>query len=201
MKYFIVIEGEQQGPYQLEELIERGVRPGTYVWCKGMSDWQRADEVPEICRLFRNHLSGLIHPTSEESQENRTPDSEASPYDSIPPLFRHAVEKSGIPPGPPLDLSENKEEPPRVSLTIAILTALLCFPPTGFIAIYYTFRAQQTWRRHIKEEQARDPMQNKDRQTDLRDMAHDYARLSKMWTGLTISLGLIFFTVIFSKTM
>ncbi|MDE6143194.1 MAG: DUF4339 domain-containing protein, partial [Muribaculaceae bacterium] len=35
MKYFAIIDGEQKGPFELEELADAGVRPSTYVWCKG----------------------------------------------------------------------------------------------------------------------------------------------------------------------
>ena len=50
MRYFAMIGGEQRGPYELMELSEAGVTPETYVWCKGMADWQPASDVAEIGR-------------------------------------------------------------------------------------------------------------------------------------------------------
>src|SRR3954466_7633735 len=47
-KYFFANGSEQRGPYSLEELASFGLRPDTLVWHEGMSQWQRADSVPEL---------------------------------------------------------------------------------------------------------------------------------------------------------
>ena len=60
MKYFAMIGGHRYGPMELDEMVREGVRPGTYVWCKGMEDWVKAEEVPDICRYFRQRLSGTL---------------------------------------------------------------------------------------------------------------------------------------------
>ena len=65
MKYFAIIEGEKQGPFELEQLAEAGVRPSTYVWCKGMADWEKAENVADICRMYRGRLYDLLHPKVE----------------------------------------------------------------------------------------------------------------------------------------
>ncbi len=36
MKYFAVIDKKQIGPCSIEELVEAGLRPDNYVWCKGI---------------------------------------------------------------------------------------------------------------------------------------------------------------------
>lgn len=64
MRYFVMKDGEQCGPYRVEELETAGVTPETYVWCKGMADWQQAGEVADICRYFRNLLHDRMHPTA-----------------------------------------------------------------------------------------------------------------------------------------
>ena len=60
MKYFAMIGGRRYGPMDLDGLVREGVRPDTYVWCKGMPDWIKAEEVPDICRYFRQRLSGTL---------------------------------------------------------------------------------------------------------------------------------------------
>lgn len=45
MRYFAMIDGERRGPFELSQLADAGVRPGTYVWCKGMDDWEKAEDV------------------------------------------------------------------------------------------------------------------------------------------------------------
>jgi TM2 domain-containing membrane protein YozV len=52
MKYFMAENGRQTGPFEIGELLRMGLRPQTLVWCETMSDWQRADRVPELMALF-----------------------------------------------------------------------------------------------------------------------------------------------------
>lgn len=62
MRYFAMIDGERRGPFELDALADVGVRPDTYVWCKGMADWEKAEDVAEICRWYRQRIFGLMHP-------------------------------------------------------------------------------------------------------------------------------------------
>lgn len=101
MKYFAMIGGRQYGPMELDEMVREGVRPDTYVWCKGMDDWTTADEVPDICRYFRQRLSGTL-----PSQMYGVPDPERLKamdeeeqerlLNQLPPMARDLVRKSGI---------------------------------------------------------------------------------------------------------
>jgi TM2 domain-containing membrane protein YozV len=53
--YFIAINDQQQGPFPAHELVARGMRPGSKVWREGMTDWQRADSVPELAAMMPSH--------------------------------------------------------------------------------------------------------------------------------------------------
>lgn len=102
MKYFAMIGGHRVGPMQLDDMPREGVRPDTYVWSKGMDDWMKADEVPDICRYFRQRLSGTLPSqgygadhdlerikASEEEEQERL-------LQQLPPMARDMVRKSGI---------------------------------------------------------------------------------------------------------
>lgn len=65
MKFFAQLSDRQIGPLTISELIEAGVRPSTYVWHKGMSDWAKAEDVPEVCRAMRRALAGFDPETGE----------------------------------------------------------------------------------------------------------------------------------------
>jgi TM2 domain-containing membrane protein YozV len=52
MDYFIAINGAQQGPFPIGELIARGMTSDSLVWRAGMAQWQRADSIPELQALF-----------------------------------------------------------------------------------------------------------------------------------------------------
>ncbi|MCM1489538.1 MAG: DUF4339 domain-containing protein [Muribaculum sp.] len=102
MKIFAMIDGQQVGPMELENVAEAGVRPDTYVWCKGMPDWQKASEVPDICRFFRLRLAGVIPSCGYDggmSQQQKMLDYQAEQEELIsrlPPMARHLVRKSGV---------------------------------------------------------------------------------------------------------
>ena len=210
MKYYAFIDGEQRGPFDLEQLAAEGVRPTTYIWCKDMDDWQQAQEVPEVCRLFRQHLAGMMHPSA--SQSPNTPNSPNSPntltpqhpntptprqpddppnLEDVPVQYRRFVRKSGTAPGPSNDLSPDISTPPQVSMTLAVLAMLLCFIPTGIAAVIFTYKSRKTWLEAMAADG--DDAEQKKR------MAHEYARQSRMWIGITVSFGLIFLGFLFSQ--
>lgn len=100
MKYFAMIGGRQYGPMELEDMAGEGVRPDTYVWCKGMPDWMQASEVPDICRYFRQRLSGTLPsqkagPSSEQSRMQAEEEQERL-LNRLPPMARDFVRKSGV---------------------------------------------------------------------------------------------------------
>lgn len=199
-KFYAFIDGEQKGPYRLEELAGAGVRPSTYVWTKGMPDWQKAEEVPEICRLFRQHLAHRMHPETVESPTVISPQGDTTaqgqPY-GPPPGDENNVRKDaprsrfGIP-LPETEPEPDYNRPPQVSLMLAFLSLFLCFPPSGIAAVFFTYRSLKYWQQSLV---TKDPSEVE----NLRKQSHEAERLSKMWLGLTVAFGLIFWTVLLSK--
>lgn len=209
MKYYAFIDGQEQGPFELEELLNVGVRPSTYVWCKGMADWQKAEEVPDICRLLRQHIANKMHPQMQQpvqphvtipkpgvgpqppTPEDHQLSEEEKALEDIPIKFRRAVRKSGTTPGPSYNTEPDINEPPKVSMVLAVMSLLLCFLPAGIVCVVYTYLAQKTWQeaQNYQGEQS----------DQLKKKAHEQARLAKMWLGLTVSLGFIAYGFFFSR--
>ena len=48
MSYYFANKNVQQGPFELNQLLEKGLRPDSLVWTDGMKDWVRADSVPDV---------------------------------------------------------------------------------------------------------------------------------------------------------
>lgn len=97
-----MIGGRQYGPMELDDMAAEGVRPDTYVWCKGMDDWMQASEVPDICRYFRQRLSGTLpsqkqafapDPATLKAIED---EEQERLLNQLPPMARNMVRKSGI---------------------------------------------------------------------------------------------------------
>lgn len=203
MKYYAYIDGEQQGPFDLDELVKVGVRPSTYIWCKSMDDWHRADEVEEVRELFRQHLGDMAAAAASQgnvagSDGNLPDDNGSSEAQDIPDLsdipqsYRRFVRKSGTVPGPSNSLEPDINRPPQISMVLAVISMLLCFFPAGIASVVFTYKSQRAWNEAMSlDRQGQDA-------TELKTKAHDYARLSKMWMGLSVALGIIMWTLLFS---
>lgn len=176
-----MLDGEQRGPFTLAELAAAGVRPETYVWCKGMPEWKEAAEVADICRYFRQHLSDLMHPAStpETPPAEETTDTEGANRGPIM-LRRFGVELPDNADASPAPAEEKHDytHPPHAPIVEAVLAALLCCPPVGIIAIVQAVRCSRLWKAgHAKE-------------------AYDASRAAKMWTGITFFLGFLVYAFI-----
>lgn len=170
MRYFAMLDGRQAGPFTLQELEAAGVGPETYVWCKGMDDWQQAGEVADICRYFRQTLHDRMHPASQPSpQAEDTPRPDA--LDDIPLRWRHAVYKSGEPaqmlPEPEPDLGRA----PRSWIGESILAMLLCCPLTGLVALFFGIRSRSLWHQGHADE------------------AHAASARARLWVLISIVAG------------
>ena len=70
MEYWIVENDTHAGPFSVETLKEMGISPDTYVWHKGLANWTKASDIPELaCRLWTppvpDAVAGTIMPQSE----------------------------------------------------------------------------------------------------------------------------------------
>ena len=48
MKFFVILNNQQEGPYTIAQLAEMGISSETLVWKEGMKDWQPAWTIPEL---------------------------------------------------------------------------------------------------------------------------------------------------------
>jgi membrane protease subunit (stomatin/prohibitin family) len=52
VQWFISRDGQNFGPFALNQLLQNGLTAQTYVWREGMSGWEIAQQVPEVAPLF-----------------------------------------------------------------------------------------------------------------------------------------------------
>lgn len=81
--YFIAIGGAQQGPFPGQELLSRGMRADSLVWCDGMGEWQRADTVAELAAMLPGRQQSM--PPQVFPQ---TPSQMGQAY--VPPMAQYA---------------------------------------------------------------------------------------------------------------
>ena len=202
MRYFAMIDGERRGPFELDQLSEAGVRPDTYVWCKGMADWEKAEDVADICRHFRRRIFDMMHPSAQQGASSAPPQPTQAPdpYADVPFRYREMVRRYGDAPDGFMPDQPDTSRPPAPTLLMAVLMTVFCFPLTGFVAIYYSYQSRRAW----EESQRSDTGNTKQLYTDsereeLRRQAHDYDRQAKMWTGITFFLGMIVYALLGHK--
>lgn len=184
-KYYAMIDGERKGPFTLEELPEAGVRPSTYIWTKGMADWQKAEENADVCRLFRNHLYDKMHPAEQPSvaaapEEGQSDDrwkiKPDEPKGPLPSRFDGFLQQAGEDPLPTLEEIESRQDktmPPVSMIGYAWLVTIFCCLPTGIVALVFAYRTKSAW------------------SAGKKDLAFEYSRKAKMWTGISLCLGII----------
>ena len=59
-KYYYHTNGKQFGPFTKEELTQFNIKRDTLVWCDGMPDWKKANEVENLTDLFKNQPPPII---------------------------------------------------------------------------------------------------------------------------------------------
>lgn len=197
-----MIDGERRGPFELDRLAEAGVRPGTYVWCKGMADWEKAEDVADICRFYRQHIFDIMHPSQAQAnpaaplQQTEA----ADPFADIPLRYRGMVRRTGEEPGPKIESEQDITRPPAPTLFLSLFLTLFCFPITGLVALYYSYKARSAWQEANRSESRNNsPLYSDKERDDLRRQAHDYDRQARMWVGITFFLGMIFYAFMSHK--
>lgn len=185
MTYYAIINDCQIGPMELPELVEAGLMPETYVWCKGMSDWKHASEVADICRFFRNRIFELMHPTVQVAESAPTEQAEVLPmadedYKGMKRReFYNAVNEQIR--STSADPEEEKMEsglPPAFMPPVLLVIAVILFFPLGIPALMFTRRAKKLWE-----------------QGEIRE-SYRTASASRMYCGIAISIGVIAFSIL-----
>ena len=69
-KYFVLINNNRQGPYNLSQLTELDFKKTDLVWCKGMTDWLPAGEIPDLEFIFKKNEEDLPPPAPEQDSKS-----------------------------------------------------------------------------------------------------------------------------------
>ncbi|WP_138992324.1 CD225/dispanin family protein [Larkinella sp. C7] len=118
MKQYYYLEGNQQlGPFTLEELRSKPLKPDTKVWTQGLPDWVAAQTVPEINEWLSRPQAPPVYPVQ--------------PPTPNPPAYQ-PFQESYTPNQP---LSAGLGNRPKTWLVESILVTLFCCLPFGIAGI------------------------------------------------------------------
>ena len=75
-EWYYILDGVQKGPFPINQLYGRGIRPDTFVWREGVRDWLPAGQVPEFAAI----LSGNMPPQAGQPMAPGMPPGQAPAY-------------------------------------------------------------------------------------------------------------------------
>lgn len=78
-QYFIIVDGQQKGPYPREVLRMQGMTPDTYVWREGMDGWAQASSMPELTALFAEGQDSIFPNSEQQPQQQPQPGQQYGP--------------------------------------------------------------------------------------------------------------------------
>lgn len=133
MYYFINKLGVQEGPYDTNKLLSKGITKETMVWTNGMKEWTKAGEVDELKVLFPP-----VPPVPPTPQPTPTPPPTPQPTPNPQPA--------------PTPQFAPGEQSPNNYMVWSILTTLLCCLPAGIAAIIYSSKVDKAWAQGNKAE-------------------------------------------------
>lgn len=82
MKFFVILNNQQEGPYTIAQLAEMGISSETLVWKEGMKDWQPAWTISEL-RYILNEKTNEHRNASSTGMQQETaipPTPPSAPY-------------------------------------------------------------------------------------------------------------------------
>lgn len=79
MEYFVILNGNQAGPFPKEQLPYIGVRPDTFVWRQGLPEWVKAEMLPELADIFMSDSAFGGYATQQPPVNPVYPGSQVNP--------------------------------------------------------------------------------------------------------------------------
>lgn len=159
MKYWVIFNNKQEGPYTLEQLQQYPLTMQTPVWHQGLPQWVTADRVPELRFMIQQMEQARMQYGSQPYVQQTPPMPQQTCYQQQPPYaqqqqqyfqqqpYQQPYDNSWGPrPGyrrqqqqPDVKTSATgvAEERPSNYLGWAIAVTLLCCMPLGVVAIIY----------------------------------------------------------------
>ena len=82
MKFFVILNNQQEGPYTIAQLAEMGISAETLVWKEGMKDWQPAWTISELRYILKEKTNEYRNASSTGMQQETAipPTPPSAPY-------------------------------------------------------------------------------------------------------------------------
>lgn len=123
MNYYIIENGQQYGPFSLEQLKKRGITYETIIWHEGLAQWTAAKNIPELIDIAQPPL----------------PNTPPPPYDKPYSPYGYNL------PSPDRPYPNDHKS---LAIIATIISFLCCyFIPFGVVSLIYSINVESKWKR------------------------------------------------------
>ncbi len=70
-QFFIFIDGNEAGPFTLDNIMRQGITPDTLVWFQGQPNWTKAGDIPELKALLDRERNSPQQPAPDTDNTAR----------------------------------------------------------------------------------------------------------------------------------
>ena len=140
MKIWVYLDGRQQGPFEINELLDMPVDENTKVWHEGLPRWCAAGEVPALRFLFDGSAPSDDATPDATAQSDETPgDGDENVVEEVEVIADAPAEEapaSRYAPGQRYQPRPLPDEPcPSTYLGLSIFLAICCCSPLSIGAL------------------------------------------------------------------
>lgn len=150
MKYYIIENEAPVGPFDVAELVARGLRPTDLVWAEGMADWAAAESVEEVRMALYGPKNNIeVSQPSETVQSGVCPPPAPhapQPQPAYQPQYQQPQYQQ-----PQYQQPQYQQQgqqpilPPDNYLAWAVVVTILCCVPFGIVAIVKAASVNGLW--------------------------------------------------------
>ena len=138
MKFYVAENEKPVGPFEVSQLVARGLKGSDLVWAEGYETWVRADSVDEI----KEALAAPSVASAEAYRETAIPQlpNENTVPGCPPPPYQQPYQQQ-----PNQPQQQSYVAPPQSGLVESILVTLLCCLPFGIVGIVNAANVNSQW--------------------------------------------------------
>ena len=148
MNIYIIENGQQRGPYTIDQLRYMRITPDTEVWMEGMYNWVKASDVPELKDILAAQeqtyqaQAGPQQPPYGQQPYGQPYGQQAygpQPGYQQPYGTQQAYQQPGYqqPYGPQAGYQQTSGIPPKTWMVESILVLIFCCLPFGIVGVVY----------------------------------------------------------------
>ena len=134
MKIWVYLDGQQQGPFELEQLYDLPITRDTKVWFEGLPRWCAAGELEPLNCLFSGEGA-----TSDSAQQAEQPTEQAESADAVETVVLETIAEAPVnplSPGQAPRKAQPLQEPcPDTYIGWSIALAICCCSPVSIGAV------------------------------------------------------------------